>query len=114
PATAESAHKPSDTDGASRSGESQEIEPQKDSFDLKQFFTDLYEIQLHSFLSSRAPLWLPHSENPEISVILVLFNRAEMTLTCLRSLAENRSERMEIIIVDNASQDRTPLLLDQL
>ena len=44
----------------------------------------------------------------------MLFNRAELTFACLRSLAENYSERMEVIIVDNNSHDETPLLLDRL
>ena len=83
-------------------------------FDLKGYFTGLYLIQLRSFLAANTPMRLPHSENPEISVILVLFNRAELTFACLRSLAENYSERLEIIIVDNASSDDTSLLLDRL
>jgi GT2 family glycosyltransferase len=84
------------------------------SVDLKQFFTDIYGLQLQSFLSSGAAFQLPYTDNPEISIILVLFNRAELTLACLRSIAENYSERLEIIIVDNASFDDTPLLLDRL
>ena len=82
--------------------------------DLKGFFTDLYRVQLQSFLTSGATLDFKPSETPEISVLLVLFNRAELTLACLRSLAENHSERLEIIIVDNNSQDETQLLLDRL
>jgi GT2 family glycosyltransferase len=82
--------------------------------DLKQFFTDLYRIQFQSFLASRATLQLPTNATPELSVIVVLFNRAELTFACLRSLAENHSERMEVIIVDNNSRDETPLLLDRL
>jgi GT2 family glycosyltransferase len=82
--------------------------------ELKQAFADLYRMQLQSFLTSGATLQLPHSDTPEISVILILFNRAELTLACLRSLAENYLERMEIIIVDNYSRDETPLLLDRL
>jgi GT2 family glycosyltransferase len=84
------------------------------SLDLKEFFTNLYRIQLQSFLTAGSPLQLPQSESPELSVILVLYNRAELTLACLRSLAENFLQRMEIIIVDNASQDETPHLLDHL
>jgi GT2 family glycosyltransferase len=84
------------------------------TLDLKQSFTDLYSVQFQSFLASRATLQLPVSTNPELSVIVVLFNRAELTFACLRSLAENYSERMEVIIVDNNSRDETPLLLDRL
>ena len=81
---------------------------------LKQFLTSLYRVKLQSFLSSGTGLPLPQSETPEISIILVLFNRAELTLQCLRSLADSHSLRLEIIIVDNASFDETPLLLDRL
>jgi O-antigen biosynthesis protein len=84
------------------------------SFELKQFLTDLYRIELQGFLTTGRPFQLPESSCPEISVILVLFNRAELTLACLRSLAENFSTQLEIILVDNASQDETSRLLDQL
>jgi GT2 family glycosyltransferase len=82
--------------------------------ELKALLTDLYRVQLQSFLTAGTPLSLPHSENPDLSVILVLFNRAELTFACLRSLSESPSVPIEIIIVDNASQDETSLLLDQL
>jgi GT2 family glycosyltransferase/glycosyltransferase involved in cell wall biosynthesis len=91
-----------------------ELEEIEAPSDLKVFFTHFCEVQLQIFLSSTALLPLPHCENPEISVIVVLFNRAELTLACLRSLAENYSELMELIIVDNASTDETAVLLDRL
>lgn len=81
---------------------------------VKELFTSFYRVQLESFLNSKAVLHLPDSKQPEATVILVLFNRAELTLTCLRSISETCSEQLEIIIVDNASQDQTPLLLRQL
>ena len=90
-----------------------EVEVQS-PFELKRLFTDLYRVQLQSFLTSNAILDLPQADNPEVSVLLVLFNRAELTFACLRALAENHSERMEIIIVDNNSRDETTLLLDRL
>jgi O-antigen biosynthesis protein len=93
--------------------ESAEVEVQS-PVELKRLFTDLYRVQLQSFLTSNAILDLPQADNPEISVLLVLFNRAELTFACLRALAEKHSERMEIIIVDNNSRDETTLLLDRL
>jgi len=81
---------------------------------VKRFFTYLYRVQLQSFLTSNTTLELPRASNPEISILLVLFNRVELTLACLRALAENYAERMEIIIVDNNSRDETTLLLDRL
>jgi O-antigen biosynthesis protein len=81
---------------------------------LKEFFTTIFQLTLKSFLTSNSSLDVPHSDDPVVSVIVVLFNRAELTLACMRSLAENRSERLEIIIVDNNSSDETPLLLQRL
>jgi GT2 family glycosyltransferase len=74
----------------------------------------LYRVALHSFLSSGVPLQFPQSEKPEISIILVLFNRAELTLACLRSITESHALPLEVIIVDNASSDETPLMLNLL
>ncbi len=71
-------------------------------------------LTLEAFLDSGGKLSLPYSLNPRISVVLVLFNRAELTLACLRSIAENRSEDIEVVIVDNASSDATSRLLDRL
>jgi O-antigen biosynthesis protein len=80
----------------------------------REMIASLAKIALDNFLSSTARLRLPGSPEPEISVILVLFNRAELTLQCLRSLAECGAESLEIIIVDNASTDATPSLLNQI
>jgi len=80
----------------------------------KLIFTTLCQVALESFLESGATLELPHSEKPVISIVLVLFNRAELTLACLRSITENYSEEIEVVVVDNASFDQTPLLLERL
>ena len=74
----------------------------------------MYRAQLHTFLSSEAPLDLPSSNNPQISIVVVLYNRAELTLHCLRSIVEQGFESLEIIIIDNASTDETPQMLDRL
>jgi len=84
------------------------------SEDMKELLTSTQRLCLQSLLASDAKIQIPHSRNPEISILLVLFNRAELTLACLRSIAENYSERLEVVIVDNASSDQTPLLLERL
>src|SRR5205085_1986757 len=63
---------------------------------------------------SGALLEFPERTDPEISIILVLFNRAELTLACLRSIRETFDVRSELIIVDNASSDETSPLLDHI
>ncbi len=80
----------------------------------KDFFTTLQKTQLHAVLASQTKLALPHNVDPEVSIILVLFNRAELTLACLRSLQEHGSLRLEVIIVDNASTDATSTLLERI
>jgi GT2 family glycosyltransferase/2-polyprenyl-3-methyl-5-hydroxy-6-metoxy-1,4-benzoquinol methylase len=71
-------------------------------------------VRLHTFLASDSRLTIPVSENPQLSVILVLFNRAELTLACLRSLSEDAKRDLELVIVDNASTDETARLIDRI
>jgi len=78
---------------------------------LKELLTSAYRAGLQNFLATRSPLQLPRSERPEISIVLVLFNRAELTLHCLQSIAEQGFDRLEVIIVDNASTDETSEML---
>jgi GT2 family glycosyltransferase len=78
---------------------------------LKEFITATHRASLKNFLSLEGPLQLPCSRAPEISIILVLHNRAELTLHCLRSITEQDFRNIEVIIVDNASTDETAAML---
>lgn len=80
----------------------------------KETLAALWRVQLEEFLASGARLTFRHHANPTVSIVLVLFNRAELTLACLRSILEERDIDLEVIIVDNASSDRTGELLDRL
>jgi predicted O-linked N-acetylglucosamine transferase (SPINDLY family)/GT2 family glycosyltransferase/predicted Zn-dependent protease/glycosyltransferase involved in cell wall biosynthesis len=51
---------------------------------------------------------------PELSVIVVLYNQAGLSLRTLQALADQRGVRFETIVVDNASSDRTAELLGRL
>ncbi len=81
---------------------------------LKQQLTQACQQDLQTFLDTLSILEFPRIEQPEVSVILVLYNRAELTLACLRSLLGNNLKSLEIILVDNASTDATPQLLQQI
>ncbi len=64
-------------------------------------------IRLDEFLASNRRIDLTHGSTPEVCVVLVLFNRAELTLQCLRSLVGVQDVDFELVIVDNCSTDRT-------
>jgi GT2 family glycosyltransferase len=82
--------------------------------EAKAQFTELCRISMQSFLESGATVELPQCEHPSVSIVLVLFNRAELTLTCLRSIAENRGQDFEVVIVDNDSRDETAHILERV
>ena len=49
------------------------------------------------------------------TIIIPVFNQAELTLRCLESLAAHTPEELyEVVIVDNGSTDSTPELLAAL
>jgi GT2 family glycosyltransferase/SAM-dependent methyltransferase len=71
-------------------------------------------IALKTFLTSNAILEMPANEEPKLSVIVVSCNRAELTLRCLRAIRETCTESLEVVLVDNASTDDTPRLLEHV
>ena len=80
----------------------------------KSAYDHQFRIWFESFLVSGSRLKLPQSNIPKVSILLVLFNRSELTFACLRSIVECHGEDVEVIIVDNASTDDTPKLLDRI
>jgi O-antigen biosynthesis protein len=69
---------------------------------------------LAAFLHSGARLRLDTAEAPSVSVLLVLFNQADLTFRCLSSIAAHVRQPYEVVIVDNASSDDTGALLDRV
>jgi GT2 family glycosyltransferase/2-polyprenyl-3-methyl-5-hydroxy-6-metoxy-1,4-benzoquinol methylase len=52
--------------------------------------------------------------NPVLSIVIVLYNKAELSLACLRSLHRSTYRDYEVVIVDNHSSDATDRLLASL
>jgi GT2 family glycosyltransferase len=82
--------------------------------DVKELYRVYQTDALDAFLRENGEIELPRSNAPQVSIILVLHNNAELTLPCLKSLREERDVRVEVVIVDNASSDRTSALLQRV
>jgi GT2 family glycosyltransferase len=68
---------------------------------------------LQNFLAKDERLVFPSVTIPDISIVLVLFNRAHFTLQCLRSILKQDGPSIEVIVFDNASDDDTNVLLNR-
>jgi len=53
-------------------------------------------------------------ENPEVSIVVVTYNSADFLHNCLRSLCQPQSLTQEIIVVDNASQDESCQVVEEV
>ena len=96
-------------------GETAHISPLADTLsDSKQSFALLAQVTLDSFLASGTTIKIPQIDSPKISIVLVLFNRAELTLQCLHSILGGGIESFEVVIVNNASTDGTKHLLRRI
>jgi GT2 family glycosyltransferase/SAM-dependent methyltransferase len=82
--------------------------------DEKARFTASLRADLLSFLATDEKLAFSHVGTPEISVVIVLWNQAHLTLKCLRALFDQDGPSIEVILVDNASSDETEALLTHL
>lgn len=87
----------------------EETEPERiGTLTAKRLFERIAQAQLRAFLTSGSRLNLPNAIRPKLSIILVLYNNAALTFSCLRSIRECASEiSIEVIIVDNASTDES-------
>jgi GT2 family glycosyltransferase len=80
----------------------------------KERFTAQARSELLDFLASRERLVVQTSENPDVSVIVILWNQAHLTLRCVRALLEQHGPTLEIVLFDNGSTDETTDLLSRV
>ena len=56
-----------------------------------------------------ADIALPAAEQPQVSIVIPVYNKIAYTLACLNSLAEHAgTATFEVIVVDDGSSDETP------
>jgi GT2 family glycosyltransferase len=70
--------------------------------------------KLRQFLDTKAKLAFPSADAPLVSIIVVTFNRAELSLMCFESIALSVQLPYELVVIDNDSRDETSQLLDQI
>lgn len=90
--------------------------PAKSQTELKALHIQTLEARFAAFLASPKRLGFASYDEPALSIILVLFNKAHFTFACLESLASRLSAATfpyEIIVYDNGSTDRTTELLER-
>jgi len=80
----------------------------------KELVTQLCQDVLTGFMSSGQMMAFPQFDSPVTSIIIPIYNRAELTLQCLRSIQAAATQPYEIIIVDDASTDDTRALLNRI
>jgi GT2 family glycosyltransferase len=81
--------------------------------DPKALATSRSSARLAAFLDGGQELWFPEAEDPVVSIVIVLYNRAELTFGCLVSLTSVTAP-IELVVVDNGSSDRTAELLERV
>jgi len=81
---------------------------------MKARFLEQAEANLQELLASDNKLVFPRSENPRVSILLVLYNQAPLTLLCLESIIKFAPVTYELVIVDNNSRDLTEELLTRV
>ncbi len=83
--------------------------------DVKHLTTSLAHLSLRAFLRTGCVLDFTPPSDPRVSALLLLCNRAELTLACLHSLRASAGQvPLELVFVDNGSTDETALLLSRL
>ncbi len=83
----------------------------------KDVFRREAENELTIFLSTGGRIAFAPVARPLVSVVIVLYNQAGLTYKCLRSLeaaSDHSKFSIEVVILDNASKDRTGDLLDRV
>jgi GT2 family glycosyltransferase/glycosyltransferase involved in cell wall biosynthesis/SAM-dependent methyltransferase len=87
--------------------------PIESELQLKERLQEPMRQALRAFLRGNQRLAVDLIPKPKISVLLVLYNQAHLTLRCLQALLRS-SIPIELIIVDNCSTDDTRALLSRV
>jgi len=82
------------------------------SYDKKKFIVQKKKL-FYQFIQSNTNLKFSN-ENPVLSIILVFYNKVELSFACLESIKKFIEIPYELIIIDNNSTDDTTILLNKI
>jgi GT2 family glycosyltransferase/SAM-dependent methyltransferase len=82
--------------------------------DAQKDWDRLGRARLDQLLLSGDRIVFPATESPIVSIILVFYNKAYLSLLCLGSILETADVPYEVIIVNNCSSDETTSLLERI
>lgn len=91
------------------------IQTSSERENIKTSIEKVAKARLRVFLSSGAFLEFRPTAQPIVSIVLLFYNRAEMSLQCLENLAGYVDDiPFEVVIIDNGSTDETARLLERI
>ena len=68
-----------------------------------------------SISKNTTPLSFPEFSDPEISIVIPVYNKYEYTFHCLKSILDHTGDQsFEVIVVDDKSRDKTANVLKQI
>ena len=82
------------------------------SYNKKKFLAQKQKL-FHHFIQSDSILYFTN-EKPVLSIILVFYNKVELSFACLESIQKHIDISYELIIIDNNSTDDTAKLLNKI
>ncbi|MEX2130293.1 MAG: glycosyltransferase [Pseudohongiellaceae bacterium] len=91
-----------------------EPEAQVVKIDVKTVYDEQARTALDAFLASDEVLEFRVSATIDVSIILVFFNKAELSYLCLKSILAHAGSNYEVVIIDNASTDESVLLCSRI
>lgn len=78
---------------------------------IKEAYSEKARKAFHAFLDSEERLLFSSPSSPKVSIVVILYNQAPLSLLCFQSLLNIVDISFELIIIDNASSDETEKLL---
>lgn len=79
--------------------------------DVKKSYSDEAHKALDAFLAAGRKLQFSMPASPQVSIVVILYNQAALSLLCFQSLLKSVDLPFELIVIDNASSDETSRLL---